>query len=79
MLIGRPLKHLKLFGRQPREIRLFGVLKWTIAGKTAYEVGAILGTTERTANFHMRNICEKLGVVNKNSAIAKAFELKIIV
>ena len=60
----------------PKELE---VLKWTIAGKTAYEVGAILGTTERTANFHVRNMCEKLGVVNKNSAIAKAFELKIIV
>ena len=60
----------------PKELE---VLKWTIAGKTAFEVGAILSTTERTANFHVRNICEKLGVVNKNSAIAKAFELKIIV
>ena len=60
----------------PKELE---VLKWTIAGKTAFEVGQILSTTERTANFHIRNICEKLGVVNKNSAIAKAFELKIIV
>lgn len=60
----------------PKELE---VLKWTIAGKTAFEVGAILGTTERTANFHVRNICEKLGVNNKNSAIARAFELKIIV
>ena len=60
----------------PKELE---VLKWTIEGKTAFEVGQILSTTERTANFHIRNICEKLGVVNKNSAIAKAFELKIIV
>lgn len=60
----------------PKELE---VLKWTIAGKTAFEVGAILGSTERTANFHVRNICEKLGVFNKRSAIVKALELKLVV
>jgi len=60
----------------PKELE---VLKWTVAGKTAYEVGAILGSTERTANFHVRNICEKLGVFNKRAAIAKALELKLVV
>ena len=60
----------------PKELE---VLKWTIAGKTAFEVGAILGSTERTANFHVRNICEKLGVFNKTAAIVKALELKLVV
>ena len=60
----------------PKELE---VLKWTIAGKTAFEVGAILGSTERTANFHIQNICQKLGVYNKRAAIVKALELKLIV
>ena len=57
----------------------FEVLKWTVAGKTAFEVGAILGSTERTANFHVQNICTKLGVFNKRAAIARALELKLVV
>lgn len=60
----------------PKELE---VIKWTVAGKTAFEVGAILGITERTANFHVRNICEKLGVFNKTAAIVKALELKLVV
>ena len=60
----------------PKELE---VLRWSMEGKTAFEVGAILGTTERTANFHVQNICKKLGVFNKNSAIVKALELKLIV
>ncbi len=54
------------------------VMKWTAAGKTAFEVGTILGITERTANFHMQNICAKLGVINKRAAIAKAIQLRLV-
>ena len=60
----------------PKELE---VLKWTVAGKTAFEVGSILGSTERTANFHVQNICAKLGVFNKRSAIVRALELKLVV
>ena len=77
--LDRLLAHTKLADFPKLTPKELEVLKWTIAGKTAFEVGVILSTTERTANFHIRNICEKFGVVNKNSAIAKAFELKIIV
>ena len=60
----------------PKELE---VLRWSMEGKTAFEVGAILGMAERTANFHVQNICKKRGVFNKNSAIVKALELKLIV
>lgn len=79
LALDRLLTHAKSadFPRlTPKELE---VLKWTVAGKTAFEVGIILGSTERTANFHVRNICDKLGVSNKRSAIAKALELKLIV
>jgi DNA-binding CsgD family transcriptional regulator len=59
----------------PKELE---VLKWTVAGKTAFEVGVILNSSERTANFHVQNICQKLGVTNKRAAIAKALQLHLI-
>ena len=41
-------------------------------GMTSIDVGEKLGITERTANFHFANIISKLGVLNRNEAIAKA-------
>jgi len=48
------------------------VLRWTAAGKTADEIGIILGITARTVNFHITRCVSKLDVVNKTQAIAKA-------
>jgi len=41
-------------------------------GMTSTDIGEKLGITERTANFHFSNIISKLGVLNRNEAIAKA-------
>ncbi len=48
------------------------ILRWTAAGKTAWEIGGILKISERTVNFHIRNVMEKFGVHNKTHAAAKA-------
>lgn len=48
------------------------ILKWTVEGKTAWEIGSILNITERTVNFHIQNVMEKFGVHNKTQAAAKA-------
>jgi LuxR family transcriptional regulator, quorum-sensing system regulator LasR len=40
-------------------------------GMTSLDIGDKLGITERTANFHFSNIISKLGVLNRNEAIAK--------
>jgi DNA-binding CsgD family transcriptional regulator len=40
-------------------------------GMTSVDVGEKLGITERTANFHFSNIISKLGVLNRNEAIAQ--------
>ena len=40
-------------------------------GMTSLDIGGKLGITERTANFHFSNIISKLGVLNRNEAIAK--------
>ncbi len=62
-------------GLRARELE---VLRWTMEGKTAWEVGAILGITERTAVHHLRNASEKLRCVNKHQAVVKALRLGLI-
>lgn len=56
----------------PRELE---ALRWTMAGKTAWEVGVVLGITERTAALHVNNATHKLGCVNKHQAVLKALRL----
>ena len=59
----------------PRETE---ALHWTMEGKTAWEVGAVLGITERTAVLHVNNAMHKLGCVNKHQAVLKALRLGLI-
>jgi DNA-binding CsgD family transcriptional regulator len=59
----------------PRELE---ALRWTMDGKTAWEVGSILGITERTAVLHLNNAMRKLGCVNKHQAVLKALRQGLI-
>jgi DNA-binding CsgD family transcriptional regulator len=59
----------------PRELES---LRWTMEGKTAWEVGNILGISERTAVLHVNNATHKLGCVNKHQAVLKALRLGLI-
>jgi DNA-binding CsgD family transcriptional regulator len=59
----------------PRELES---LRWTMEGKTAWEVGNVLGITERTAALHVNNATHKLGCVNKHQAVLKALRLGIL-
>lgn len=54
------------------------VLRWTMDGKSAWAVGEILGVSENTVNFHMRNIFRKLGCSSKHQAVLKAMALGLI-
>lgn len=54
------------------------VLLWTMEGKTAWEVGRILGVSEQTAVRHLGHAAQKLGCVNKVQAVAKAMRLGLI-
>jgi len=47
-------------------------------GKTAWEVGRILGISEQTAARHLNNATQKLGCSNKMQAIVKALRLQLI-
>lgn len=59
----------------PRELES---LRWTMEGKTAWEVGNVLGISERTAALHVNNATHKLGCVNKHQAVLKALRLGLL-
>ena len=59
----------------PRELE---ALRWTMEGKTAWELGTILGITERTAVLHVNNATHKLGCTSKHQAVLKALRLGLI-
>lgn len=54
------------------------VLKWTQAGKTAWEIGQILSLSESGVNYHLRSILMKLDAVNKHQAVLKALAQGLI-
>jgi DNA-binding CsgD family transcriptional regulator len=53
-------------------------LSWTMEGKTAWEVGGILGISEQTAVRHLNNATHKLKCVSKHQAVVKALRLGLI-
>jgi len=59
----------------PRELE---ALRWTMEGKTAWELGTLLGISERTAVLHVTNAMHKLGCVSKHQAVLKALRLGLI-
>jgi DNA-binding CsgD family transcriptional regulator len=59
----------------PREIE---ALKWTMDGKTAWEVGVIMSISERTAVLHIQNAMHKLDSINKHQAVLKALRLGLL-
>lgn len=58
--------------------REFEVLKWTGEGKSSWEIGVILGISERTVKYHINNVKSKLNAVNRAHAVAKAFRFRLI-
>lgn len=69
---------LSLPGAPSLTARELETLRWTMEGKTAWEVGTLLGISERTAALHLNNATHKLGCVNKHQAVLKALRLKLI-
>ena len=67
-----PKQHALLTGRE-REC-----LRWAAEGKTAWEIGQIMGISERTAVFHINNVIQKLDAANKTQAIVRALTLKLL-
>ncbi len=51
----------------PRELEC---LQWVTAGKSAWEIGRILGISHNTVTFHVENAKAKLGVRTRHQAVA---------
>jgi DNA-binding CsgD family transcriptional regulator len=67
----------------PRKIRRLTqreleCLRWTMEGKTAWEIGRILSISEQTAVRHINNATHKLACINKHQAVLKAIRLGLI-
>ncbi|MCG7983203.1 MAG: helix-turn-helix transcriptional regulator [Candidatus Thiodiazotropha lotti] len=54
------------------------VIYWIKEGKSTWESAQILGITERTVKYHMKNILRKLDSSNRTQAVSKAIELGLI-
>lgn len=69
--------------RQPNDVprltrREREALYWASAGKTSWEIGQLLGISERTVIFHMQNASQKLGVSGRQAAVARAVAMGLI-
>jgi DNA-binding CsgD family transcriptional regulator len=64
--------------RRPLTERELEALRWTMEGKTAWEVGSILGISEQTAVRHLSNATRKLGCVHKHHAVVTAMRLGLL-
>jgi LuxR family transcriptional regulator len=78
-LFARTLPPQALKRRQPQlSPRELEVLRLSADGKTAFEISMILSLSERTVNYHVQNVIEKLNVCNKISAVIAAARAGII-
>lgn len=53
-------------------------LQWAAKGKTSWEISQILGVTESTVIYHLRNATRKLDAANRLHAVTKALKASII-
>ncbi|MEL6064271.1 LuxR family transcriptional regulator [Methylobacterium sp. DCY52] len=53
-------------------------LKWSAAGKTAWDISVILSISRRTVEHHLTSACTKLQAVGRTHCVAEAIRRKII-
>jgi DNA-binding CsgD family transcriptional regulator len=54
------------------------VLNWLKQGKSSWDISVILGISERTVNYHVYNVMQKLEAINRPQAVATALHLGLI-
>ena len=59
----------------PREAE---ILKWSMQGKSTWDIARILGLSEHTVNFHVRNASAKLQTSSRTQTVARAIALGLI-
>lgn len=70
---------------QPRQFypsdfteRQLECLAWVQEGKSASDIGGILGISSRTVEGHLLKVCDRLGVKTRLQAVLKARDLGLI-
>jgi DNA-binding CsgD family transcriptional regulator len=58
--------------------RQLEILKLSMEGKSAWVVGSLLGISENTVNYHMKQLYRQLGVSTKQQAMLRAMDLGLI-
>ena len=58
--------------KSPLTSRENEVLRWVAHGKSAWEIGEILGITKRTVDEDVQTAVHKLGATNRTNAVAIA-------
>ena len=53
-------------------------LAWVQQGKSASDIGGILGISSRTVEGHLLKLCDHLGVKSRLQAVLKARDLGLI-
>lgn len=53
-------------------------LSWVQEGKSASDIGGILGISSRTVEGHLQKVCEQFGVRTRVQAVLKARDLGLI-
>ena len=53
-------------------------LEWTAIGKTSWEISVILGISESTVTFHLRNATAKLNASNRTHAVSISLKTGLI-
>lgn len=59
----------------PRQLE---ILTWVEQGKSATDIGCILGISHRTVEHHLEKICNNLGVRTRFQAVLKVRDLGLI-
>jgi DNA-binding CsgD family transcriptional regulator len=62
----------------PLSERELEVLGWLKHGKSSWEISVILEISARTVNYHVNNIIQKLGVMNRLQAFSEAVHRGLI-
>jgi DNA-binding CsgD family transcriptional regulator len=76
---GRPVPHVPRPNDQPNlTAREREVLTWISLGKSAWEIGEILGLAKRTVDEHAQTAARKLGAANRTQAVAIAVRDSLI-
>jgi DNA-binding CsgD family transcriptional regulator len=53
-------------------------LRWCKEGKTNWEIGEILGISEKTVEFHLSNTMRKFGASNRITAVIMGIKVGLI-